>query len=246
MAAILAERGLTGPAGILEGPQGVFRAMSNDADMSAIAPVSETALPTWKIHQCSFKPWPACRHAHPAIDAVLTILHDTGIQASEIKNIHVLSYKDAMVFCDNPKPTNTAQAKFSIQHAIAAVCLYGKPQLAHYEADVINHKAIDALRQRITLSVDADIERKFPQHYGARVQIDRVSGESETLYLTDTLGDPERPMSEQQIYQKLAMLADSAGIAGSTIDALCAFDWNAEQPIEALSIRLRQTLESGQ
>jgi 2-methylcitrate dehydratase PrpD len=52
---------------VLEGEQGLFPAMAPEADPEAVL----TPADGWRIHEVSFKPHAACRHAHPAIDAAL-------------------------------------------------------------------------------------------------------------------------------------------------------------------------------
>ncbi|MEO6800719.1 MAG: MmgE/PrpD family protein, partial [Rhodanobacter sp.] len=69
LAAQLAAAGVTGPRYILEGPQGLFAATAPDAQPERVI----AADSDWLIHSTSLKPWPACRHAHPAIDALLDL-----------------------------------------------------------------------------------------------------------------------------------------------------------------------------
>ena len=58
--------GIIGPRFILEGPQGLYAATCD-------APKPMEFLKRWRIWDVSFKPWGACRHAHPAIDAALEL-----------------------------------------------------------------------------------------------------------------------------------------------------------------------------
>ena len=64
-AATLAQAGFTGPRHILEGPHGFYAAMCADARTDRLLADDGD----WLIHSASFKPWPACRHTHAAIDA---------------------------------------------------------------------------------------------------------------------------------------------------------------------------------
>jgi 2-methylcitrate dehydratase PrpD len=67
-AAAMARAGLRGPAHALEGEKGFFKVMCPDAQPGRLVADPQGA---WRIHETSFKPWPACRHAHPAIAAAL-------------------------------------------------------------------------------------------------------------------------------------------------------------------------------
>ena len=70
IAAELAHHGFSGSDSILEGDRGFYAAFCPDATPEALLADPESK---WQIHQTSIKPWPCCRHTHPAIDAALEI-----------------------------------------------------------------------------------------------------------------------------------------------------------------------------
>lgn len=184
-----ARDGIVGPRFILEGPQGLYAATCEN-------PKPMTFPDQWRIHEVSFKPWGACRHAHPAIDAALELKTKLGALEGDIR---VETYADAIAFCDRPDPQSVQDAKFSIQHAVAVVAKQGVPQLADFETQTI--AALADARNRITLSEASDITSRYPDHYGAR-----ITCAGETVALVDTLGDPERPLSEKGIIEKARAL----------------------------------------
>ena len=155
-AAYFARSGVTGPMAILEGPQGVYAATCD-------APRPMTLAQGWRIDDVSFKPWGACRHAHPAIDAALA-LRARGQLTGSVK---VETYADAIAFCDRPDPQTVNEAKFSLQHAVAIVIDRGAPQLSDFEPDVIAELA--GLRERVTICEAPELTRAYPAHFGARL-----------------------------------------------------------------------------
>ncbi len=189
------------PKQILEGPQGLYAATCRE-------PKSMTFPDRWRIHDVSFKPWGACRHAHPAIDAALELKARLGGLDGEIL---VETYADAISFCDKPNPETTLQAKFSLQHALAVVAVKGAPELSDFEPAAIWEHAV--VRARVSVREAADITGRYPQHYGARVTCN-----GQTVELIDTLGDPERPMSEAQIIDKARALMAWGGLADGQAD----------------------------
>jgi len=245
MAGVLASRGLSGPEFILEGPQGIFNAMSSDAvrnyKYSLNSVDTDTEEPRkWHIYDCSFKPWPACRHAHPAIDAMLHIINQhnltPGVSLSEqVKSIKVEVYRDAQVFCDNPMPETELQAKFSIQHALAAVVKWGDPKLVHYAADAFNNSAIVELRDKVSISCNEIIQSHYPQHFGVKCTLILKHEKPRVVILKDTLGDPERPLTKLQLRNKASMLLKKAGMNSINIKSLCEFDWLANNDISSLT-----------
>ncbi|MBL8327902.1 MAG: MmgE/PrpD family protein [Rubrivivax sp.] len=224
-AAQLAACGLTGPLGILEGPSGWLAATAEGAD-AAVADedaVAGDATRPW-LADVSFKPWPACRHAHPAMDALRQAAADAGraLRAEDILRIEAHVYDDALRFCERRHPQDSAQARFSLPHALAAWVLRGEAQLAHYETAALQDPQIHALRERVELQRDAAIQARFPRHYGARVVIHWREGAPSVAELRDTLGDPDRPMRPRQLQAKARGLMQAAGWSAARIDAAVA------------------------
>lgn len=195
-AALAVQACARGPSYVLEGPQGLHAATTTTPN--------PLVLPQqWQIHGVSFKPWAACRHAHPAIDAALAL----KAQLRKLDGpITVETYADALTFCDRPDPVDEIEAKFSIQHSVALVALSGAPQLGDFDTAAI--AATAPIRARITLCEGTDFTGRYPAHFGARVRC----GDHE-VSLHDTLGDPERPMTGADILAKTGALLALGGRA---------------------------------
>jgi len=235
MAAFMAKQNLSGPEYIFEGPQGIFNALSDDASLERFLAKQEK----WRIYDCSFKPWPACRHAHGAMDVLLEILKEGAMDINDIERIDVGVYQDAQVFCDRLTPETSLQAKFSIQHALAAILLWGEPQLEHYTQTAFEDKQCSELRGRINIRVDQNIESVYPQHFGAKCTMALKNGQQIVRSQQDTLGDPEKPLSQTQRHKKAHMLLSHTGMSDDNITNLCAFDWSQSAPISSFTALLR-------
>jgi len=210
LAAQLAQSGFTGPERVLEGEQGFFAAMCATANAEDVL-LNQSE---WCIHEVSFKPWPACRHAHAAIDATLALRQTLGkdVMLKRVRTVIVRTYADALKFCDCVHPKTSLQAKFSLQHAVAVVLRYGEPQLQHFEPEVFNQPELKALRERIELQDDRLLSRAYPRHYGAGVELVDDHGHHEHL-IADAWGDPENPISNKQLIAKCGSLMQAAGLS---------------------------------
>jgi len=206
-AAMLAAQGLTGPRGILEGTQGLFEGMAPDA---APARVLDGADAPWLIHETSFKPWPACRHAHPAIDAALLLRAQLAGRRPE--RIEVAAYADAIAFCDRAEPRSAIEAKFSLQHAVAVTLLDGPPPLAAFEPPAIARADAAALRARVEAREDHALTAAYPAHFGAGVAAILPGGERIEARVADALGDPENPLTADAVIAKARALMAHAGV----------------------------------
>lgn len=202
-AARLALAGFTGPLDILEGEQGFFAATCPDGDPGAVL---ADASSDWMIHEVSFKPWPACRHAHAVIDAALELRDRINGQGEE--PIRVETYSDALKFCDRSVPQTVIEGKFSLQHAVAVSLVRGAPKLEDFEPDALNDADLATLRARVSVECSAEFDSVYPAHFGAR-----VSFGDQSVTIEDALGDPENPVSETQIKDKARMLMQAGGVS---------------------------------
>lgn len=210
--AAFALRGITGPRFILEGPQGLYAGTCDAAKPMLLAD-------GWRISEVSFKPWGACRHAHPAIDAALELKKQGALQGP----VTVATYRDALTFCDRPEPRSVIEAKFSLQHAVAVVMERGVPELADFEPEAI--AALADTRKLVTVEEDPALTAAYPAHFGARVT---SAGASVTL--ADTLGDPERPLDEAGVVAKARALMDWGGLGGRAADEAIAAALHGDRP----------------
>lgn len=207
-AALAARAGMAGPLRILEGAQGFFAGLAPDG-----SPENLVSGAPWALHETSFKPWPACRHTHPAIDAAL-VLRDMKVGMPE--RFVIETYADAVLFCDRPNPTDPGAAKFSLQHAVAVALNDGAPRLEAFEVDALDRPAYTEIRHICDVAEDTEITAAYPAHFGARLRV--VIGGAETVIdMPDAWGDTENPMSAAAVINKFEMLSAWAGAESSAL-----------------------------
>lgn len=207
-AALLSASGFTGPEKILEGERGFFKAMCADGNPEAVLREESD----WLIHQTSFKPWPACRHTHATIDCVLALRRQAGGAALPFDDCEVESFNDALAICDNPNPRTRTEAKFSLQYCVAATAALGELRPEHFDEQFFLRPDLVLSAQRVRLKPSQRIHSAYPDHYGARVTL-FANGQARSHEVRDSLGDPERPVSTEALFDKARSLMDYGGVA---------------------------------
>src|ERR1700731_2781942 len=81
MRAALSADGFKGATRILEGEKGMAAGMSTDADPARL---TDRLGERWALTETSFKYHAACRHTHPAADALLAVMAEHGLQPQDI------------------------------------------------------------------------------------------------------------------------------------------------------------------
>lgn len=217
LAADLARKGFSGPPAILEGAKGFFAAACPDAQPGNLMRDANAA---WQLHETSIKPWPSCRHTHPAIDAALALKQRLGNRTPV--SVSVETYAAALDVCDRPNPTSDYEAKFSLQHNVAAAL-----RLAAVDFSAFAPASRDALapfRARIAVAAAEPFQSAYPAAWGARVTALMDDGELLSEERKAAKGDPELPLTEAEAIGKARMLLAYGGFGDPDrlIDAIRA------------------------
>jgi len=213
LAAHLAKRGFTGPPRILEGDKGLFAATCPDADPGA---VTRDADAPWQLTLTSVKPWPSCRHTHPLIDACLEI----GAMADghAIERVEIETYPAALDVCDRPAPESEYEAKFSLQHCAAAALTRETIDFDAFSAT--DRGALRPLAGRVRVSAAEPYVSAYPGAWGAGVAVFFADGTVRRSTRANTKGDPENPITRDDMIAKARLLLTYGGISGDEDDSL--------------------------
>ena len=205
VAAELAVEGFTGPPAILEGPTGFFAAACPDPDPDAV--LRDPNAP-WQVHMTSIKPWPSCRHTHPAIDAALGIADQ--IDAAAVKSVSVQTYGAAIDVCDRPVANSAYEAKFSLQHCVAASLQRGKVDFSAFD-DAAREKAA-SLALKVNVEAGGDYATAYPAAWGAGITVETDDGQEIAASAPECRGDPEAALSDDEMIEKARDLIRFGGI----------------------------------
>lgn len=207
LAADLSRLGFTGPPAILEGGKGFFTATCPDADPPAIIRAPNAP---WQLLQTSLKPWPSCRHTHPAIDAAQSLRSQIA-DLGRIDRIEVETYPAALDVCDRPEPQSEYQAKFSLQHCVAAALSFATVDFAAFDAAA--RSTLSHLRSRINLRITEPYASAYPRAWGSAVTVILEDGSRLSAQRSQAKGDPEAPLIREEIIAKARMLLYYGGVA---------------------------------
>ncbi len=223
LAALAARAGVTGVADILEAPRGFGAAMSGEADWAgALADLGEH----WTIERMTVKPYPCCGHAFAAIDAMRALAGD-GVAPGRIARIEAASYRAALEVCENPDPSTPYEAKFSLPYTVALAALGRPVDLAAFAPERLHEPGLRAMMARVTLALDEEAEAAFPALRGAEVRLTLTDGTVHRQRQRTRRGDPDLPLSDNEIGEKFQMLAAPVIGAGPARQVAAAL-WRVE------------------
>jgi 2-methylcitrate dehydratase PrpD len=204
LAAQAAREGVTGSLDVMEGDAGFGRAMSDGPDwdkaLSTLGHDFHITMMTFKNHAC-------CGHTFAAIDGAQQLQQQLGVDAGQIQQVHVGTYKPALDVAGIENPKSAAEARFSLKYVVANALLHGSVRLAAFEPERLSDPATRELMRRIELVVDPELNSSFPGQRGARVTMSTRDGRSQTYLQPARKGDPELPLSDRDLDDKYLELA---------------------------------------
>jgi len=222
LAALGARHGLTGVPDMLEGARGFGVAMSEAVDWDAA--VAGLGV-EWTIERITAKPYPCCGHTFAAIDAARAIMGE--VAPGEIERVAVGTYRAAVEICENTDPATPYEAKFSLPYCVALAALNRPVTLAAFAPEGLHDPDLRAMMGRIEVTLDGQAEAAFPAMRAARVAVTTRDGQMRSHRQPTRRGDPDLPLSDEEIGAKFHMLSDpviGAAAAAEIAGALWRID----------------------
>lgn len=208
LSAELASLGFTGASRILEGHQGLIRAIAPKYDLEKL--VSDFAKP-YKIMENSFKPYACCRHTHSANYAIEKIVKKHRLKAEDVESIIDRTYQVALDITDNPRPNTIYAHKFSLQYCIAACLVYGDLLDDKFTEEKINNPLVQETMKKVTVKLDReinDIFNKNPDKWIHDLEIKTTDGRLIRERVEYPLGDVNNPLDWAMLEKKFYMLLE--------------------------------------
>jgi 2-methylcitrate dehydratase PrpD len=203
-AAYLAHDGFSGARRILDGAQGLAAGMSSDADARKLA---DGLGARWALAETSFKFHAACRHTHPAADALLQVLRAHQLAATDIRAITALVHQAALdVLGPVVDPQTVHQAKFSMGTVLGLIAVFGRAGLNEFDAS-FRDAAVRAVRDKVTMRLDDEVDRAYPARWIGKVVVETVDGRRFDAKVLDPKGDPGNTLSRAELEDKALQLA---------------------------------------
>ena len=213
-AVLLASRGVQCYDRPIEGDHGLF-AMYTGGRFDAER-LTRGLGHSWEVDKLSFKPWPSCRGTHPFVEAALTLREVHALQAHEIERVTVDVSATFGMLCtpaaQKQRPQTANDAKFSIPFTTAAALVHGHLSLADFSAEALTNPNVLALAQRFNCEVRST--GGLEDALRGTLRLTLRDGRTLAQVVDRPLGDPLRPMSDEQLLDKFI---DCAGYAAEPL-----------------------------
>ncbi|KAJ5770472.1 uncharacterized protein N7511_002523 [Penicillium nucicola] len=227
-AAYSARDGLLGPRDILEGPRAMGIALvPGETNPEAI---DQNLGREFAVLRSSFKWHASCRHTHPSVDALLTLMAKNRVVFEDIESVLVPTYQAAInVLSLSGNGETVHQSKFSMGFVLAIAAKKGQAMITDFTEDDLKDLSLREFQNRVTMKYDVDIDSQFPEKWQGTVIVKCKSGNTFTESTKFAKGDPEIPLTRAEIETKTHALARYGGVEDSDkVESLINRAWNLE------------------
>lgn len=202
---LLAERGFQGaPAITVEAPE--------------LADIWADLGQSWTVGLNYIKPYPICRWAHAALDALHSLIKHEGLTADSVKSITVNTFgESARLYAG--MPSSTSQAQYSLNFAMATLLVHGRIGAEHISGAGLCDAAVAAVVPRITGVEDARHSSRFPAGRWSDITVETTDGRTLASGDVHARGGPEAWMEDSEVAEKFD------GIAGNLAPARRTAIW---------------------
>ena len=207
-AALLAEKGYTGPEHVIDGKEGLTHVFKPEWKLNLL---TDGLGDSWRIMQCGMKAFPTEALTHAPISAVLDLVKNNDLHPDLVKKIQIRSLARAADILSDPSkydPRTRETADHSLPYVIAAALVDRQVTPVQFTMTKIMDPAIRAQLQKIEVVADAEIEKLFPALQRVIVTINTTDGRTFSKQLDYPKGDPRNPLTDQEVEEKFSALAE--------------------------------------
>ena len=194
----LAQAGLPGPAGSIDGPFGYLALFEST---SALEPVLDALGKIWRAAEVSWKPYPTGRACHGGIEMTLG-LRGQGLRAEAVERIQftVTPLIQHLVGRPMTSAPDVNYARLCLPYCAARALLTGGVGLHDFTRAALNDSGTEALARKISIAVadNPDAAAFVPQS----LEVVLTDGQTLSARIDELSGTPRRPLTRDQQLEK--------------------------------------------
>jgi 2-methylcitrate dehydratase len=228
LAALMAEKGYTGPEHVVDGKEGLTHCFGPSWKLNLL---TDGLGDSWRITQCGMKAFPTEALTHTPISAVLDIVKSNDLKPEQVEKVQIRSLARAADILSDPSkydPQSKETADHSLPYVIAAAIADRQVTPVQFEMKKIMDPTIRAQLKKVEVVADPEIEKVFPALQRVIVNLTTTDGRTFTKQLDYPKGDPRNPLSDVEVEEKFAALAEGVLSEGAQKKLKNAI-WNLEK-----------------
>lgn len=223
-AVLLAEAGISAPNNILERSSGFIEAFcgghSHGFDDLRLPPSNP-----FQILDCYIKPFACCRHLQPAMQALIDLRNENGLNENNVSRIEVETYSIAARHATTGWD-DMASAQLSFPYCLATALHFGRADPVHFSDAARSNDWTAGVASKIEIVASEEMDARYPADRPARVTVWR-GAESFSAYAPEAPGSTRFPLADTAVKDKFLALTGAA-LEAEHAEALLETLWALE------------------
>ena len=210
-AAMLAQRGMTGPPEVFTGSHGFFAGVTGGPVELAPLAREDGNDRAFRLMESRFKRFPAGFVSQTAIEGAIEARETLGTAGrDDIVHVHIRTFESGKrIMAGDPtrwRPETRETADHSIPYVVACALQFGTVEPAHFEDDVLRDPELLGLVQRIDVVQDPECDAAWPEAILNILTIRTPDGREHTAAVPYYTGHFKKPMSDADVEDKFRRL----------------------------------------
>lgn len=209
----MAKAGFKGADNPFEGEAGFFSQMAKEVNYENLLADKDELC----IFKSYFKPYASCRYTHPGLEAAMNLRQQHKLDEDQIADMQISTYSIAIRHHDHTEVPNVASAKMCIPFAAAVGFLRGSGGIDAFCDETIEDLQIKNLTRKVRVVEDEKFSALFPTKSVATLSITTKDGNVYSYTVDMPKGEPDNPMTADDILNKLKQSCIFAGFSFNSI-----------------------------
>ena len=190
----MAERGIPGTRGTIEGPFGYLNLMEGSYDREALL---DDIGKVWRIAEVAHKPWPSGRATHGLLDVLSDLEQQHGFSAGQVAMVKakVPPLTERLIGRPVKEDMNVNYARISGPYTGARLILNGTIGIGDFTEEALRDQATLDLGRRIVIENNGNPDQNALTPITVEVALS--TGEVLHAKLETVYGNPAKPMSRE-------------------------------------------------
>ena len=160
----------------------------------------------FQIMDTYFKRYSACRWIHGAVEALLQVMTEHGLEAEHMDDVHVETFRQAASLDNLADPPSPESAQYSLPYCLGIAATKGENALMPMAADDLHDPAAVTFANKVTVTCHDALAADFPTTVPSRVIVGTRSGIFEAQ-VDLPWGEPNGPTRRADLVAKFQALA---------------------------------------
>jgi 2-methylcitrate dehydratase PrpD len=209
--AVFARRGITAAREVLEGKFGYYPVYQRgEYDIRSLLDGLGEKFEGLNV---TLKKYPCCMHSHAAIDAILDISGEQGLNCDDVDSVTVKINQQGFNFVCLPlektrAPRSIPEAQFSLPYAAATALVKKKVFLDDFTEEQIRNPHVLKVAQRVDCLIDPGLDKSYQGSVTpAILEIRTKKGKVFSRRVVERRGAPGNPLTMAEVEEKFRQCA---------------------------------------